>query len=164
MIQIHPFKPLVEINSKVCILGSFPSVKSRENNFYYGNSKNRFWKIISEIFETDLPSTIENKKKLILNNNLAIWDVLSSCDIHASQDSSIKEEKVNSIDLFVKKYGINVLIFNGNTAYKLYKKHFKDTLNIKEIVLPSTSPANARISYNELYKIWKENILYALKY
>lgn len=155
----HNFKPVINENSKILILGSFPSVKSRENNFYYGHRQNRFWKIISNIFNECLPETIENKINLILNNNLALWDVLASCNIHASEDSSIKNEEVNDITGLINIYNINVIIFNGNTAYKFYKKYFKNIKGVKEIVLPSTSPANARFDYEKLFEIWRESII-----
>ncbi len=155
----HNFKPVINENSKILILGSFPSVKSRENNFYYGNSQNRFWKIVSNIFNESLPETIEDKINLILNNNLALWDVLASCNIHASEDSSIKNEEVNDIAKLINIYNIKVIVFNGNTAYKFYKKYFKNIKNVKELVLPSTSPANAKFCYNKLLEIWKESII-----
>lgn len=159
MIVNQSFEPIINKNSKILILGSFPSVKSREQNFYYGNNKNRFWKLISDIFNEELPKTVQDKTNIIINNKLALWDVLCSCSIHASEDSSIKEERVNDIKSLVEKYNIRVLLFNGNTAYKFYKKHIKNIEKVKEIILPSTSPANAKFSYEKLFKIWNKNIL-----
>lgn len=100
---VHPFEPIIEKTSKVLILGSFPSVKSRENQFYYGHAKNRFWKLLATIFEVPLPETVAEKKKLILDHELAIWDTLKSCEIKASSDASIKNPVVNDIKRISKK-------------------------------------------------------------
>ena len=158
MVLEHNFSPIVDINSKVLILGSFPSVKSRENNFYYGNDKNRFWKILSESLNVDMPKTIDEKKEMLINNNIAIWDTIKSCEIKASDDSSIKNVKVNDIHSLVKKYGIRNIIFNGNAAYKFYKKYVGNIENVEEYILPSTSPANAKFKYEELYKVWNNTL------
>lgn len=156
---IHPFEPIIYENSKILILGSFPSVKSRENNFYYGNNKNRFWNILSDIFNEEVPITIDDKVSLLKRNKIAVWDVIKSCDIHASEDSSIKNVVINDICGLTNKYGIENIIFNGNTAYKFYKKYIGKIEKHKEIVLPSTSPANAKIKYDELLKIWNSTII-----
>lgn len=154
----HPFLPICDKNSKILILGSFPSVKSRENSFYYGHPQNRFWKIIAKIFEQDVVVTIEQKKELLLRNNIAIWDILKSCEIEGSADLSIKEPVVNDIKKVIENSNINKICFNGNTAYNLYKKYAKQELNIAVHVLPSTSPANASYSFDKLYNIWEESI------
>ena len=155
MILEHNFEPIVNKDSKVLILGSFPSVKSRENNFYYGNDKNRFWRILSEYLSIDLPVTIDDKKKLLISNNIAIWDTIKSCEIKASDDSSIKNVKVNDIYSLISRYNIKNIVFNGNAAYKFYKKYIGNIEGVQEYILPSTSPANARITYDELFKIWE---------
>ncbi len=153
----HNFKPIYNKESKILILGSIPSVKSRENNFYYGNIKNRFWQIIAKAFNKDMPITIEEKIKLILDNNLAIYDVIKSCDIEASADSSIKNVEINDINSIIKKSQIKKIIFNGSKAYQVYNKYEKNKFtNIS--VLPSTSPANAKYTLEKLYKIWKDEL------
>lgn len=155
----HTFKPIFNKESKILILGSIPSVKSRENNFYYSNPKNRFWKLIAEIFEEEFPETIEEKTNIILNNNLAIYDVINSCDIDLSSDSSIKNVKINDIKSVLKVSNIEKIIFNGNKAYEMYLKYEKNKFrNI--VCLLSTSPANARYSFDNLKSIWKNEIIY----
>lgn len=153
----HTFKPIYNENSRILILGSIPSVKSRENSFYYGHSKNRFWKVIASIFNESVPEKIKDKTNLILKHNLAIYDVIESCDIEGSSDSSIRNVKLNNISDVIKNSDIKKIIFNGNKAYELYNKYEKNKFeNI--VCLPSTSPANAKFSFNELVKIWGENI------
>ena len=152
----HPFKPIYSDKSKILVLGSFPSVKSRENNFYYLHPQNRFWKILSKIFNTDFPEKIEDKKKLILENNLAIWDIVKSCDISGSSDSSIQNVKINDISSVINNSNIRTVIFNGKKAYGLYKKHCRFLSDIEYVCLPSTSPANAKYSLESLYNIWKK--------
>ena len=149
----HTFKPIYSKDSKILILGSIPSVVSREDNFYYAHPKNRFWKIISKIYNEKIPTTKEEKTKLILNNNLAIYDVIKSCDIEGSADSSIKNVKLNNLDLLIQKSKIEKIIFNGNKAYELYNKYETNKFSNTK-VLPSTSPANARYSFEKLYKMW----------
>lgn len=119
----HAFEPVYDENSKVLILGSFPSVKSREQNFYYGHPRNRFWKVISSLTETELPTNIEEKKEMLLKNNIAIWDVIKSCVIKGSSDSSIKNVVVNDIDEVVKNSKIDRIFANGDKSFKLYKKY-----------------------------------------
>lgn len=154
----HTFKPIYSKDSKILILGSIPSVVSREDNFYYAHPKNRFWKLISKILNVKEPITIEDKTKLILNNKLAIYDVIKSCDIEGSADSSIKNVKLNNLDEIIKKSKIEKIIFNGNKAYELYNKYEKNKFSNIE-VLPSTSPANARYSFEKLYKIWSKELV-----
>lgn len=150
----HTFKPVYDENSKVLILGSFPSVKSREQNFYYGHPRNRFWKVIANITNTDVPESIEDKKKMLLKNNIAIWDVIKSCSIKGSSDSSIKDVVVNDIAEVVRNSKIDRIFANGDKAFKLYKKYCKD-IEIEIEKLPSTSPANAAYSIDRLIDEWK---------
>ena len=157
---IHPFKPVFDFNSKILILGSFPSVKSRENNFYYGHPRNRFWKIIAHITNTDVfPETIESKKNMLIKNNIALWDVIKSCDITGSSDSNIKNVTVNNISKVIHSSQIKRLYANGTLAYSLYMKYcFKDT-GLEMTKLPSTSPANAAYSLDKLIVYWSKLIL-----
>lgn len=154
MTEKHTFAPVFDSTSRVLILGSFPSVKSRETGFYYGHPRNRFWKIISDIFNSELPQTIEDKKQLILQNRLALWDVIESCDITGSSDSSIKNVKPNNLGIILDNCNISHIITNGTTAYSLYNKYQKDITGINAVRLPSTSPANAAWSYDKLKSEW----------
>lgn len=154
----HPFKPIYSKDSKILILGSFPSVKSRQQNFYYAHPQNRFWKLIAKIYKANIPNNIEEKKKLILNNNLAIWDVIKSCEIEGSADSSIQNIEVSDINELINKTDITKVVFNGNKAAESYFKYNKRIENIEYITLPSISPANAQYSFERLYNIWKKEI------
>lgn len=151
----HPFPPLYNKNSKILILGSFPSVKSREQMFFYGHPQNRFWKVISSVFECDEPKTIEEKKQFLLGNGIALWDVIASCEIMGSSDSSIKNVKVNDISKIIKEADIRQIFVNGRTAEKYFKKYTKTQINKDAICLPSTSPANASWSLENLVEKWK---------
>ena len=150
----HPFPPLYNKNSKILILGSFPSVRSREQKFFYGHIQNRFWKVISLVFECDQPETIEDKKQFLLENGIAIWDVIASCEISGSSDSSIKDVKVNDISLILKEADIRKIFVNGKTAEKYYIKYIKEQIKRDAVCLPSTSSANAVWSLNQLVEQW----------
>ena len=152
--EIHNIQPLFCENSKVLILGSFPSVKSREQQFFYGHPQNRFWKVISAITDSDLPTTIEEKRKLILDNRIALWDVIAKCDIVDSSDSSIKNVVANDLTTILNTANIQAIFTNGKTAYKHYNKYIFPKIGIDAICLPSTSPANAAFSLNKLIEIW----------
>lgn len=154
----HPFPPVIGENSRTLILGSFPSVKSRETAFYYGNERNRFWKVVACLYNETEPRTIEEKKKLILYNGLALWDVIKSCEISGSADGSIKNVTVNEIAALVEKYNIKRIFSNGRKAQQLYDKYIKEKTGIRSICLPSTSPANAAITFENLVKAWKQII------
>ncbi len=151
----HPFPPLYDKNSRILILGSFPSVKSREQRFFYGHPQNRFWKVISSVFECDEPETIEEKKKLLLEKGIALWDVIAACDIEGSSDSSIKNVKVNDLSMILKEANIKQIFVNGRTAEKYFKKYTKTQIKRDAICLPSTSPANAAWSVNRLVEKWE---------
>ena len=151
----HPIKPVFDENSKILILGSFPSVKSREQLFFYGHPQNRFWRVTSSVFERDVPETIEEKKRFLLSCRIAVWDVIASCDITGSSDSSIKNAVANDIGMILKSADIEKIFVNGKTAYKYYNKYLKDKLGIEAICLPSTSPANAAWSQQKLIEAWK---------
>ena len=154
----HTFKPIYNKESKILILGSIPSVKSRENNFYYGHQKNRFWELIAKIYKENIPVTVDEKVDLILKNNLAIYDVIKSCDIEGSSDSSIKNAEINDINTMIGESCISKIIFNGNKAYELYNRYESNKFS-DLVTLPSTSPANARFSFDMLYEILKKEIL-----
>lgn len=155
----HPIKPLYNKNSRILILGSFPSVKSREQMFFYGHPQNRFWRVISSIFNEKVPENIEEKKILLLNNNIAVWDVIASCEIVGSSDSSIKNVIPNDLSIILNEAKIKKIIVNGKTAEKYFNKYIKDAINKEAICLPSTSPANARYSLETLVSEWKLHLL-----
>ena len=152
----HDFEPVFDENSKVLILGTFPSVKSRENQFYYGHPQNRFWKVIAGLTESEVPQTIEEKKKLLLEHGIAIWDVIESCDIIGSSDSSIKNVVPADIERVVANSKIQNIYANGGTAKKLYEKYSQKKTGREIIGLPSTSPANAAYSMERLLECWQE--------
>ena len=151
---LHNIDPLFDESSKILILGSFPSVKSREMIFFYGHPQNRFWKIISSLYDEKVPVTIEEKKKLILKNHLALWDVIASCDIVGSSDSSIRNVKANDLNLILNNAKIEKICVNGKTDEKLYRKYLEEDTGRKAVYLPSSSPANAAYSLEELTRIW----------
>lgn len=154
----HPFEPIYDKNSKILILGSFPSVKSRENNFYYAHPQNRFWKVLKRVcnHQGNL-ITKEEKTKFLLDNNIAIWDSIKECDIENSDDSSIKNAIPNDIEILLKNSNIEKIFCNGNKSYEVFKKYHKD-INAKVDVLPSTSPANARYTLDKLVDVWSKKI------
>lgn len=151
----HPFPPLYNKDSKILILGSFPSVKSREQKFFYGHPQNRFWKVVSAVFECKEPETIEEKKEFLLDNKIALWDVIASCEIEGSADSSIKDVKVNDLSKILKEADIKQIFVNGKTAEKYFRKYTKAKIKRDAICLPSTSPANAAWSVERLVDAWK---------
>ena len=159
MIVNHPIEPFYDENSKVLILGSFPSVKSREQMFFYGHPQNRFWKVISKIFEKNEPKTIVEKKELLHSCRIAVWDVIASCEIIGSADSTIKNVIANDLSMILENSKIDKIIVNGKTAEKYFIKYIEPKINIKAISLPSTSPANASYSIERVVEEWKKVIL-----
>lgn len=155
----HPFEAIYDKNSKILILGSFPSVKSREQKFFYGHPQNRFWKVIASIFKEEVPSTIEDKKKMLIRNNLALWDVIASCEIKGSSDSSIINAIPNDLSPIFKTAKIEKVFCNGTKSYELYQKYIFPINNIEAEKLPSTSLANAAYRLEKLIKEWSLKIL-----
>ena len=151
---VHPFPPLFDKNSSTLILGSFPSVKSRENMFFYGHPKNRFWKVIAALFNERVPETVDEKKKLILGNSLALWDSIHSCTVTGSSDSSVKDVVPNDISIIINGSNVKRIFCNGALSYKMYKKYIYPSTNIEAVKLPSTSPANAAYSLERLISEW----------
>ncbi|MDF2567301.1 MAG: hypothetical protein K0R90_757 [Oscillospiraceae bacterium] len=139
---IHTFEPVHDENTKILILGTMPSPKSRENGFYYSHPQNRFWRILAQILSQDTPRTIQEKQNFLLNNHIALWDVLKSCDIKGADDNSIKNPVANDISVILSAAPINAIFTTGKKATELYKKHCFFKTNIPSIYLPSTSPAN----------------------
>lgn len=153
----HTFRPIYNCNSEILILGSIPSVKSRENSFYYGHPRNRFWKVMSAVLKCDEPKSIEEKKMMLLENRIALWDVIYSCEINGSSDGSIRNVVPNDIRPILKESKINRVLANGAAAGRLYRRFCEKDTGLSAIVLPSTSPANASYSLDRLIKIWSES-------
>ena len=156
----NPFEPVYNKHSKILILGTIASPKSREYGFFYGHPQNSFWRVLANIFNIFLPESIDDKKYFLLSNKIALWDVLYSCEITGADDNSIKNPIVNNFSVILNNSEIKHILTTGKTATKLYDKHcFKDT-HIPAVYLPSTSPANRKY-YNfdklcEEYKIIKK--------
>lgn len=155
----HPIKPVYDKNSRILILGSFPSVKSREANFFYGHPQNRFWKVLATVFEAEVPVTIEEKRAFLLEHRVAVWDVIKSCDIVGSSDSSIKNVVPNDLREILSQAEIKQIFVNGKKAEQFYKKYIENEIGRKAICLPSTSPANAACSVEKLVAEWKQILL-----
>lgn len=156
---VHPFPPVYDEYSEILILGSFPSVKSREEQFFYGHPKNRFWKVLSSVFDFPVPESVEDKRSFLLINRIALWDVVSSCEITGSADSSIKNVIPNDISRILGNSDIKRIFLNGKTAEKYYNKYIKEKISVEAITLPSTSPANAKWTLEMLIAQW--NIILA---
>jgi hypoxanthine-DNA glycosylase len=154
----HTFAPVFDENSEILILGSFPSVKSRENQFYYGHPQNRFWKVLARVFHCDMPVTIEEKVSFLHANHVAVWDVINTCDIVGSSDSSIKNVVGNDMDVILDKAKIRKIFVNGDKAYKLFLKYCQREGQPDLVKLPSTSPANAAWSLERLITEWQKEI------
>ncbi|MEA4832418.1 MAG: DNA-deoxyinosine glycosylase [Oscillospiraceae bacterium] len=156
---IHPIPPIYDKNSHILILGSFPSVKSRETGFFYGHPQNRFWRVTASVFGCDIPQTIPEKKAFLLDNDIALWDVIYSCEIVGSSDSSITNVKPNDLNVILDKCGIKQIYVNGKTSEKFYNKYTRPIIGRSAVSLPSTSPANAAWTLDSLIEAW-EVILY----
>ncbi len=152
---IHPIPPLYDDSSEVLILGSFPSVRSREAGFFYGHPQNRFWKVTATICGEEVPISIEEKREFLLRNHIALWDVIASCDIEGSADSTIRNVRANDIGKILKEASIRGIYVNGRTSEKYYKKYIEPVTGITAVCLPSTSPANAAWSVERLVESWK---------
>ena len=151
----HPFPAVCDSNSRILILGSFPSVKSREINFYYGHPQNRFWKLLEEIFQEKIGTDVTDRKQFLKKKGIALWDVIASCRITGSADSSITDVRCNDIKQLLETTGIKRIYVNGRTAEKLYDKYVLPLTGVNCIYLPSTSPANAATSFNRLLENWR---------
>lgn len=155
----HSFGPVFDEHAKILILGSMPSVKSREQQFYYGHPKNRFWKVLAAVLAEQVPETTEEKRHLLLRRHVALWDVIASCDIVGSSDSSIKNVKANDMHVILDKADIRAVFVNGGKAYELFRRYCGGCCGREGapplIRLPSTSPANAAWSLEKLTDVWK---------
>lgn len=152
---IHPIPPLYNSRSRVLILGSFPSVKSREAAFFYGHPQNRFWPLMAALTDSPVPATIAEKKALILENGFALWDTIASCEITGSSDSSIKNVVPNDLTPILEGADIRAIYCNGTASWKLYQKYLYPITGIAAGKLPSTSPANAAWTLPKLLDAWR---------
>lgn len=149
----HSFGPVYDSASKVLILGSFPSVVSRQQNFYYANRTNRFWPVLEQVYG----EAIKDRKQFCLDHGIALWDVIASCTIEGSADSTISDVKPNPLEKILECAPVHTIFTTGATAGKLYRKYFD--LPVEHIALPSTSSANARMRLEDLtacYRVIKE--------
>lgn len=155
-VQLHPIAPVWNENSRILILGSFPSVKSRETNFFYGHPQNRFWRVLAAVLGREKPESTEEKKRFLFSNRIAVWDVIGHCEIAGSADGSIRNALPNDISPLLAGSDIRQIFTNGKTAYVLYVKRIQPETGRPAIVLPSTSPANAACSFERLVAEWRQ--------
>lgn len=151
---IHPIPPVYDENSSILILGSFPSVMSREGCFFYHHPRNRFWSVLSAVTGAPLPSTIEEKKQFLLTQHIAVWDVIASCSIHGSSDSSIHDVVPNDLRRILSCSPVRRIFCNGKASFLYFRKYQEPLLGRTAVCLPSTSPANAAWSLEQLIRAW----------
>lgn len=156
----HEFGAFYDENSKILILGTIPSPKSREMGFYYGHPRNRFWKVLAQLLDEPFPETVDERKAMLKKHGIALWDVLASCEIHGAADSSIKDPVPNDMDVIFKAADIKAVFTTGTTATKLYMKHCYPVCGISATGLPSTSPANCACSYEKLVDAYSQILKY----
>ncbi len=153
---LHDIPPVYDEHSRVLILGSFPSVKSREQGFYYGHPQNRFWKVLARLTDEELPETVEEKKAMLLKHHIAVWDVIAGCTIEGSSDASIRDAVPNDISCILEAADIRGIFANGAKSAELYRKYIYPETGREAVKLPSTSPANASYSLERLTEAWRE--------
>ena len=159
---VHPIPPVFDESSEILILGSFPSVKSREAAFFYGHPQNRFWRVLSSLLGCEMPQNTDEKRDMLLTHHIALWDVVQSCEITGSSDASIKNAVPNDLRLITDAAHVKAIFTNGATSDKLYRKYCEKQTGISAVRLPSTSPANAAFSLQKLIAAWSV-ILRSLK-
>ena len=152
--QAHPIAPVFDEMSRILILGSFPSVKSRKAGFFYGHPQNRFWRVLAAVLGCPVPATIDEKRNMLLAHHVAVWDVIASCEITGSSDSSIRNVVPTDLGRLLADAPISAIFCNGGTSYACYKKYCRAKLGREAVQLPSTSPANARWTKEKLIEAW----------
>ena len=160
--QVHPFAPIYDEDSRILILGTFPSVKSREVQFYYGHPRNRFWKTLATLLQADFPQTVEEKIRFLKTHHIALWDTCAACDINGSADATIRRTVPNDIRPILEYADIRAIFCGGKTAGRLYEKYIFPQTGIPAIVLPSTSPANAACTEEMLIDAWSAILPYLM--
>lgn len=156
MLVTHPIPPVFDERSRILILGSFPSVKSREVQFFYGHPQNRFWPVVSAVFGEPIPRDTEERRSFLLRNRIALWDVIASCEIHGSADNTIRNTMPNDLSRILNNAKIEQIFVNGKTAESFYRKYAEPLIGRSAVCLPSTSPANAAWSKEKLTEAWKQ--------
>lgn len=158
----HTLEPVYDGNSRILILGSFPSVRSRQRDFYYGHPQNRFWKLMERLLKEPFPPDYESRKGILLLRGIALWDVIESCDIKGSSDQSIRNVVPMDLNRILKAARIRQIITNGGTAHGLYMKYCRKQTGRDAVRCPSTSPANAAFTLDRLAEAWAPALLPAL--
>ena len=157
--QQHNIPPIYNAESRVLILGSFPSVKSREEAFFYAHPQNRFWRVLAAVLNEPLPQTVEEKRALLLRNGIALWDVIASCEISGSADATINTVKPNNLTDILRAADIRQIFCNGAAAHNYYDRLIRTDIGRGAQRLPSTSPANAAWSLARLCDAWGAALL-----
>lgn len=152
---VHPISPVYDEDSRILILGSFPSVKSREENFFYGHPQNRFWRVLAALYGENVPATTEEKRAFLHAHGIALYDVIASCEISGSADASIRKVCPTDLSPLLSCGKIGRIYVNGKTAESYYQKYQQAWTGIRATLLPSTSPANAAYSFERLIDAWK---------
>ncbi len=155
---LHPIPPFYDEASRILILGSFPSVKSREQMFFYGHPQNRFWRVLASVCADECPVTVPERKRFLTRHHIALWDVIGACDIEGSSDASIHNVTANDLSVILDHTGIRRIFVNGRTAEKYYRRLQEPQTHIRAVCLPSTSPANAAWSMEKLIRVWREEL------
>lgn len=155
---VHPFPPLYDEHSRILILGSFPSVKSREQLFFYGHPQNRFWKVLASVLDCPVPQSIPEKREMLLKNHVALWDSIGKCEIEGSSDASIEAVVPNDLSPIFTSAEIRQVFCNGRKSWEMYRKYQEELTGMPAVCLPSTSPANASWSLDRLSDAWGKQI------
>lgn len=154
----HPFPPLYDENARVLILGSFPSVKSREQRFFYGHPQNRFWKVLAGVLSCPVPTDIPEKKRMLLSHGIALWDSIARCEIEGSSDASIEQVVPNDLTPIFETAEIRQVFCNGKKSWEMYRRYIEPEVGRGAVCLPSTSPANAAWSLERLTQAWRGHL------
>ena len=152
---LHPIPPTYYQNSRILILGSFPSVKSREMMYFYGHPQNRFWKVLAALFHEEVPMTVPERHAFLLRQRIAVWDSIGSCSITGSSDSSIRDVVPNDLTPILSSAPIEAIYCNGRKSWEMYHRYIEPDTGIEAVCLPSTSPANAACRLEDLILSWK---------
>ena len=152
---LHPIPPTYDQNSRILILGSFPSVKSREMMYFYGHPQNRFWKVLAALFHEEVPMTVPERHAFLLRQRIAVWDSIGSCSITGSSDSSIRDVVPNDLTPILTSAPIEAIYCNGRKSWEMYHRYIEPDTGIEAVCLPSTSPANAACCLEDLILSWK---------
>lgn len=152
---IHPFAPVWDEKARILILGSFPSVRSRETGFYYGHPQNRFWPLMAKLYGEAVPQSADDRRAFVLRHGIALWDVIESCRIMGSSDASIHDAKPNHIAGLIAQTSITRIFCNGQQSYRMFQKYCAESCGMQAVPLPSTSPANAAWTMDRLAEAWK---------